>query len=106
MIPEEVAAVIIVNEYPLRIVWGATSLLQNEVVTVHAIKVYEFVKAELHSFLNSALGVGECSASRLCYFTSGKKTLFYPFNRKLFGPRAGLEYLESEKLLLLLEVKT
>jgi hypothetical protein len=41
MIPEEVAAVIIVNEYPLRMVWSATSLLKSEVVTVHAIKVCE-----------------------------------------------------------------
>jgi len=58
MIPEYIAAItrIIVTEYPLRIVWSATSLLQSEVVPVHTIKVCEGVKAELHSFLNSALG--------------------------------------------------
>jgi hypothetical protein len=73
--PEYIAAIIIVTEYSLRIVWSATPLLQSEVVPVHAIKVCESVKAKLHSFLNSALGVGECSASRLCYFTAGKEPL-------------------------------
>ena len=63
------------------------------------IKVCEGVKARLHLFLNSALGVGECSALLLCYFTAGKEPPLYPLNRKFVGPRAGLEYMEQKKTL-------
>jgi hypothetical protein len=73
MIPEQIAAIIVVTDYPLRIIWSATPLFQSEVVTVHAIKVCEVVKAELHSFLNSARGVDECYASGLYYFTAAKE---------------------------------
>lgn len=75
MIPEQIAAFIIVNEYLIHIVCSATPLLQSEVVPAHAIKVCEGVKAEFHTFLNSALGVGECPASRLYYFPAAKNPL-------------------------------
>jgi len=105
MRPEYIAAITIVTKYPPCIVWSVTPLLQSEAVLVHAIKACEGVKVELHSFLNSALGAGECSASRLYSFTIGKEPTCTHGIENLSALEPVWNIWKRENLLLLLEVK-
>jgi hypothetical protein len=49
------------------------NMLTGKLFTVHAIKAYWGVKAELHPFLTSAGNGGEFSVSRHGRFTAGKR---------------------------------
>ena len=49
------------------------NVLRGKLLTVHTMKTYWGVKADLHSFLTSAGGGGEWSGSRHGRFTTGKR---------------------------------
>jgi len=56
----------------------------------HAMKMQWGVEVQLHAFLSSAIDGGEWSASRPGRFTP-RKSPWYPLDRWLGGPRAGLD---------------
>jgi hypothetical protein len=53
------------------------------------------VDVYIHNFWTSALAAGEWSASLLGRFTLGGKSPRYPLDRRLDGPRAGLDDVEE-----------
>jgi hypothetical protein len=61
--------------------------LKTKVVSMHAKKEYEGVKAWLNSFLTPTLDGGKWSASRPGHFTPVESAPPIPFNRRLGGPQ-------------------
>jgi len=73
------------------------SFTLNREAPVYATMVYEGVKVEFHSLLNSALGGRKWSASRHCRFTLGQRARWTHWTRSWVGLKPGLYDLEKRK---------
>jgi hypothetical protein len=64
----------------------------------HAMKTYGGMEVQFHAVLTLVLDGGEWSASCPSPFTPGERGPHYPLDRRLGGPRAGLNVVAKRRI--------